>query len=166
MADTTEPRDSDMTAPIGSRPTDAAPATPDASSDTADAGASGDPHESPSAAAPVTASTTPPPPVAADASGSGRGWRDRVRGAGRKTLLGGAAAALVLLLLGGAGGFAIARVVDDGPGRGPGMGWHDRDGDDRGGPGGMMGPGSGPGGMLPPGTREDESDSDEDAPTT
>lgn len=167
MADTTEPRDSDMTAPIGKRPADAAPATPDAASSTADAaavGPAGDPAPSPTAAAPVAVSGTTPPPVEPSVT-AGRGWRDRARGLGRKTLLGGAAAALALLLLGGAGGFALARVADDGPGSGPGIGWHDRDADDRGGPGGMMGPGGGPGGMLPPGVRE-ESESDEDAPTT
>lgn len=174
MADTTEPRDSDMTVPIGTRPADAAPATSDASSDSAAAAVSGPssdtasdpavgPAPGPAAAAPIVASGTTPPPVDPD-SQAGRGWRDRVRGAGRRTLLGGAAAALVLLLLGGAGGFALARVADEGPGRGPGIGWHDRDADDRGGPGGM-GPGGGPGGMLPPGIRE-ESELDEDEPTT
>ncbi|GAB3265218.1 hypothetical protein GCM10027425_30570 [Alteromonas gracilis] len=165
MADSTEPRDSDMTAPIGrSEPT---PPAPDAS-----AAAAGSPDSTDAPAqrpvhAPIPASGTTPPPVETGASGSGRGWRHRVRRAGRTTLLGGAAAALVLLLLGGVGGFAIARVVDDGAVRGPGIGWHDRDGDDERGRGGMLGPGGGPGQMLPPGTREEESEGDSDSdPTT
>lgn len=169
MADTTEPRDSDMTVPIGTRPADAAPATPDASSSTTDAaaaGPAGDPAPSPASAAPIAASGTTPSPIDPEPA-SGRRWRDRARGLGRKTLLGGAAAALALLLLGGAGGFALARVADEGPGSGPGIGWHDRAADDRGGPGGMIGPGGGPGGMLPPGVREEESEGEsEDAPTT